>query len=673
MPPDPVTLNMCQGAITVQKGMIKVQELISVPALKTFAPTSMNGYRVTTDQVEGKVSQFRPWMRIVKSNTNNSTRTIKPRNANIPVLNSMGYRFTISKGDESRNVYCSVFNSGRISIKTGLIGVKYYDNEKMRDQLEAIRFHLAKFMTPIVATRIKNSSARVVTNNVTGSTRAKFGINLAKVSTLSVLQTPGKYVRQGFTVARSEYEPEIFPSLILQVVNADTKTKAFKLIISMSGAIQIVGVRNISRYGDINKFIQDMVSDLAKTKDVKRATSSPPKTAPKPKARSKGSTCPVARRPCAGGKCPTKGMYVKPNPQKQPCCYKVPKKVTAGTRRTVTKAYNDAGVAMPASVKKTFGIKNTATPPASSPANRNINLNMGVGKGGRPIIRIGGRECSRYTKAQLVKIASDLGIVLPTKVTKMVICEKIQTEKFDTLNVLNKAMVNVGNRKYSASIRDGKLRFAWDVAGKSRSQACATLPKATVVALAKAFKIDDAERMSRPQMCAAMEEVVVEKIIKSPTPVRTRTPTPSRSPTNNNMNNLRKMLNKNNNNNNNNSGWNELEMMLNSPAKSASPVRRAPGPSVMNRAIRNRMGNNYNKLNKSVVPNYEKRFGVMSNGGMGNVEIKNKLMNQFSENKRVTNLEREKNRVVSREVLNNGTVVEVVKRANGQEVTIETI
>ena len=200
-----------------------------------------------------------------------------------------------------------------------------------------------------------------------------------------------------------------------------------------------------------------------------------------------------------------------------------------------------------------------------------------------------------------------------------------------------------------------------------------------MVAIGKAFKIDDVDKMSRPQICAAIEDVVVEKIAKSATPSPVE-----RTQTNNNLNNLRRMLNKtptpsptrnktpsparnSNSNSNSNSGWNELEMLLNG---TPTPSR----PSVMNQAIRNHVGNKYNKLDKSVVTNYNRKFNAMAKAGtMGNNEIRNRLMKDAIMNKRITNLEREDNRVVSREVLNNGTVVEVVKRADGQEVTLETI
>jgi hypothetical protein len=89
------------------------------------------------------------------------------------------------------------------------------------------------------------------------------------------------------------------------------------------------------------------------------------------------------------------GFYVKPGPGKLPYFYKIPAG-KASARKTVIKAYADAGVRIPTPVRNIFGIVNEAP---SGPR--------------RHVIRgetINGKMYSRYTRAQLLSIARELGI-----------------------------------------------------------------------------------------------------------------------------------------------------------------------------------------------------------------------------------------------------------------------
>lgn len=91
------------------------------------------------------------------------------------------------------------------------------------------------------------------------------------------------------------------------------------------------------------------------------------------------------------------GFYVRPGPGKQPYFYKIPTGKAAG-RKTVLKAYADAGVRVPARVKNIFGITGSASPTRAAGV-YNIRGN-----------RINGKQYSRYTVAQLVRIARNMNI-----------------------------------------------------------------------------------------------------------------------------------------------------------------------------------------------------------------------------------------------------------------------
>ena len=97
------------------------------------------------------------------------------------------------------------------------------------------------------------------------------------------------------------------------------------------------------------------------------------------------------------------GYYVKPGPGGLPYFYKVPKG-KAAAKKTVQKAYAEAGVPIPASVRNLFGLNgnNGGAGPARKQHYVNYNAQGGM--------RINGKQFSRYTQAELVQIARNLNI-----------------------------------------------------------------------------------------------------------------------------------------------------------------------------------------------------------------------------------------------------------------------
>lgn len=90
------------------------------------------------------------------------------------------------------------------------------------------------------------------------------------------------------------------------------------------------------------------------------------------------------------------GFYVRPGPGKQPYFYKVPIGKAAG-KKTVLKAYADAGIAVPQRVRNIFAITGNASPVARAVIKVNGD-------------RINGKQYSRYTIAQLIRMARNMNI-----------------------------------------------------------------------------------------------------------------------------------------------------------------------------------------------------------------------------------------------------------------------
>ena len=107
------------------------------------------------------------------------------------------------------------------------------------------------------------------------------------------------------------------------------------------------------------------------------------------------------------------GFYIRPGPGKQPYFYEIPKGLAAG-RKTVIKAYTDAGRNIPKAVRNLFKIgENVKTDVVAIPGyNEEFRpgLKHVVKMGLNGILRINNRQATRLTKKELIEIARNLNI-----------------------------------------------------------------------------------------------------------------------------------------------------------------------------------------------------------------------------------------------------------------------
>ena len=95
-----------------------------------------------------------------------------------------------------------------------------------------------------------------------------------------------------------------------------------------------------------------------------------------PEVLRRGTTCPKSRCPIPysfQGKCSKAGMYIKPNPQGQPCCYKIPSS-TSYSKSKVANAYKKADVKIPENVKEIFDLANRNNALANTTHSSNKNF-----------------------------------------------------------------------------------------------------------------------------------------------------------------------------------------------------------------------------------------------------------------------------------------------------------
>ena len=157
-----------------------------------------------------------------------------------------------------------------------------------------------------------------------------------------------------------------------------------------------------------------------KTKLIKRANQ-----LPAPNVTRRGSTCPINKRPTPlsfQGVCRNSSSYIRPNPQGQPCCYKIPKKLNYIRPRVIAR-YRQAGVKVPESVRAMFNFGANTNRLANNVSRNAPNLRLTMERGQ---LKIGSRQCSRYAKQTLVNLATRQGISLPRArkdLTKPRLCE----------------------------------------------------------------------------------------------------------------------------------------------------------------------------------------------------------------------------------------------------------
>ena len=233
--------------------------------------------------------------------------------------------------------------------------------------------------------------------------------------------------------------------------------------------------------------------------------------APAPNVARRGTTCPAGKRPTPysfTGKCPS-GMYVRPNPQKQPCCYKIPKQ-RGYYRNKIISSYAAAGVAMPNSVANIFAL------PRAKGATMNANIaNVGVTNAITKTkarvrqsngtmktintIKIGSRQCIRYSKQQILNLLLRTGYAANglERKPKEELCEILARQ-------VKNNKVNKTNAKYVPKVGDKLLTQTGAGVLVIGSRQCNGYSKTQLQKFCKSFGINYTG-LTRDEMCSRLD------------------------------------------------------------------------------------------------------------------------------------------------------------------------
>jgi hypothetical protein len=398
---------------------------------------------------------------------------------------------------------------------------------------------------------------------------------------------------------KMEYEPDISPFGVLRI-----KSPKCTYLFTTQGIIHMLGATDIyACFEWIKEYLYKSERYIRVSSTIAQVKTNQGKVVRKAGGlvTRKGTTCPKGRCPdpySYEGKCKA-GYFVRPNPQMFPCCYQA-KRIKADE---VRKAYQNAGVEIPASIRRLIGNKSpsvAASSASASSASASASPSIRTSYDERGALKIGTRQCSRYTLEQLKHLATRMRIDTTKLKTKVAICQAIGDrfppsepspfKKNFSLNGANYALVKKNNKLFinrRVPVKAHQMGTKKGAAGpRSGLRECSTIVKADLLKYAKALGKRLDPKMTKPQICA---EIMTTRSPKARGSPRRRSPSVASS-----------------------SGLSNFERNLNNMMRGknrSSPRRRSPSVA-----------------SSSGLSNFERNLNNMMRKGTGSKKLK-KLIN----------------------------------------------
>jgi hypothetical protein len=236
------------------------------------------------------------------------------------------------------------------------------------------------------------------------------------------------------------------------------------------------------------------------------------------------------------------GFYVRPGPGKQPYWFAIPAGIASG-RKTVIKAYTDAGRNIPVAVREIFKIPANVKTNVMTLGNEAFKpgLQHVVTMGLNQILRINNRQATRLTKAELLGVARNMGIPeANAKMPPASIIALIQ-KKANVYKPVRNANLVV-NGVYYRLLNNGRVEKTTSQGVQTR-RAWATLPVTEQNKIAKALLPanlhTEYNATTKANKFNTLRAYVADKkpSPKRQTQPKVRTPTPSPSSAGSNNNN----------------------------------------------------------------------------------------------------------------------------------------
>ena len=292
-------------------------------------------------------------------------------------------------------------------------------------------------------------------NNLSATIKTNAGFDLAKVARMM----------------NASYEPELIDLLYYQ-------NNGIKYVFSRTGVVQIQGVTSIPKLFEGYEKLKQMIAKIYRQGGVRNIISNFRDVVDVKKTKKAKTTCPKPRIP-VNGKCPTEFPVLRKNPQGNDCCYKK-------------------------------GKAKSKTPPRSkTPSPQNVRLVLDPNGG----LKIGSRQCMRYSREALSNIARNQGIINIRKGDrKQDICAKLVNK----LGIVQYAPFTHNGKEYIFTGNGDKFKIGRRV--------CKTYDIATLRMFLKKMNIPFTSSEKRPELCKKIEAARV----KLPSPNKTPSPKPKK-------------------------------------------------------------------------------------------------------------------------------------------------
>jgi hypothetical protein len=269
----------------------------------------------------------------------------------------------------------------------------------------------------------------------------------------------------------ASYEPELIDLLYYQ-------NNGIKYVFSRTGVVQIQGVTGIPKIFEGYEKLKQMIAKIYRLGGVRNIISNFRDVVDVKKIKKVKTTCPKPRIP-VNGKCPTEFPVIRKNPQGYDCCYKK-------------------------------GKAKSKTPPKSkTPSPQNVRLVLDPNGG----LKIGSRQCMRYSREALANIARNQGIINIKKGDRK---EDICAKLVNKLGIVQYAPFTHNGKEYIFTGNGDKFKIGRRV--------CKTYDIATLRMFLKKMNIPFTSSEKRPALCKKIEAARV----KLPSPNKTPSPKPKK-------------------------------------------------------------------------------------------------------------------------------------------------
>ena len=484
-----------------------------------------NGIGIQVKKITGRYGRLQPAFTITETYSHTGKNIFNKR------VFALEFIVAVSLGSEVVHATMTIFSNGKIKLSGGYLNQRA-DNMNNEEFFEAQPELIREYIVNNYTNKEKFLRNNFVFNNVVSEIRFNKGFNLNVIAknTLS---------NKNLTV---KYEPEISPNLFI-------KYGGFDYVLSTRGVIKIQGIKEHDdiqeSYENIIQFVNSMIEyEKSQTPNAKgritralltlklsnyriKKQSAFNANKPAPEVTRRGTSCPMSRRPTPysmQGKCSKEGCYVKPNPQGQPCCYKIPKS-TVYSEQKVTNSYKKANVKVPNTVRRIFKIgKNTNSKRNNTSYSKlnNITVKMNSNSG----LKIGSRQCMRYSKVALVDIAHRLGLPVTPGMDKVKLCNLIQS--------VAKNVTNTNNAKGSRAVKFTNSNKVYVVTGNSANSLkisgrfAKTIKREKLVAYAAKLGARPRDFSTIADLCKMIYERL--QVLRPQEKAKTPSPSPSPSP-----------------------------------------------------------------------------------------------------------------------------------------------